>query len=328
VESSAGGPGNLVFNNSCVTFAGNVEVQGIAGQPAPDGETPPAGQLLISGLWIAGQMVVSGNSVTVQIFDSTLVPGVSLLGDGEPLHPGEPSIVVTAAEADLTLNRAISGPIAADAGGATRVCASVVDATSPYHVAYAGSDLASAGADLHVEDSTIVGKVRTRTIPLASNTIFHARLGSRDPWAAAVWASRRQTGCVRFCSLPFASITPRRYRCLPTDAASEAQLEPTFVTLRYGQPSYALLSGDVPMAVWRGAGNGSQIGVYGQIQETEAVRNVQLRAPEYLPAALECGVFLTPSRAVEQIAAGQPYYYRRRAAAGEEQHFGIGIGLI
>jgi hypothetical protein len=61
------------------------------------------------------------------------------------------------------------------------VCASIVDATSPYHVAYAASDLVAAGADLHVEDSTIVGKVRTRTIPLASNTIFHARLGARDP---------------------------------------------------------------------------------------------------------------------------------------------------
>ena len=327
VESNAGGSGELVFNNACVTLVGNVEVKGIASDPMSGGEPPPAGQLLISSLWIAGQMVVSGKSVTVQIFDSTLVPGVGLLGDGEPVHPGEPSLVVTATEADLTLNRAITGPIAADAGGTTRVCASIVDATSPYDVAYAGSDLASAGADLHVEDSTIVGKVRARTIPLASNTIFHARLSRRDPWAAAVWASRRQTGCVRFCSLPFASITPRRYRCLPTDAASEAQLEPTFVTLRYGQPSYALLSGDVPMAVWRGADSGSQIGVYGQIQETEAVRNVQLRAPEYLPAALECGIFLTPSRAVAQIAAGQPYYYRRRAADGEE-HFGIGIGLI
>ena len=170
--------------------------------------------------------------------------------------------------------------------------------------------------------------MHTRTIQLASNTTFHARLGARDPWPAPVWASRRQSGCVRFCSLPFASITPRRYRCLPPDAASEAALEPKFVTLRYGQPSYALLSGDVPVAVWRGADNGSQIGVYGQIQETEAVCNVKLRAPEYLPARLECGVFLNPSRPLPHVVAAQPYYYGRRAAAGDEQHFGIGIGLI
>jgi hypothetical protein len=324
----SGGPRDVVWNNACVTIAGNIEVQGVAG-PSSQGATPPPGQVLISGLWIEDQMFVSGqHPVTVLIEDSTLVPGLGLTGAGEPVRPGEPSIVVTAVQANLTLNRAISGPIAAGAGGTTRICASIVDAGSPYGVAYAARDLASAGADLHVEDSTIVGRVYTRTIQLASNTIFHACLAARDPWAAPVWASRRQSGCVRFCSLPFASITPRRYRCLAPDAASEAALEPRFVSLRYGEPSYALLSGDVPMAVWRGADNGSQIGVYGQIQETEAVRNVQLRAPEYLPARLECGVFLKPSRALPRVVKAQPYYYGRRAAAGDEQHFGIGIGLI
>lgn len=323
----AGGPRDVVWNNACVTLAGNIEVKGVAG-PSSHGATPPAGQLLISGLWIEGQVFVSGQAAAVQLVDSTLVPGVSLTGAGEPVHPGEPSIVVAAAEASLTLQRAISGPIAANTGGTTRICASIVDAASPYSVAYAAPDLASAGGDLHVEDSTIVGRVHTRTIQLASNTIFHARLSARDPWPAPVWASRRQSGCVRFCSLPFASITPRRYRCLPPDAPSEAALEPMFVTLRYGQPSYALLSGEVPVAVWRGADTGSQIGVYGQIQETEAVRNVQLRAPEYLPARLECGVFLNPSRPLPHVVQAQPYYYGRRAAVGDEQHFGIGIGLI
>jgi hypothetical protein len=320
----AGGPRDVVWKDACVTLAGTIEAQGVAGPPLPSGGTAPPGQLLISGVWLEGQLSVSGQQITVQVVDSTLVPGLGLTGAGDPTQPGEPSIVVTAAEANLTLNRAISGPIAADAGGTTRVCASIVDATSPYHVAYAASDLVAAGADLHVEDSTIVGKVRTRTIPLASNTIFHARLGARDPWPAPVWASRRQAGCVRFCSLPFTSIAPGRYRCLPPDAASETSLEPMFVELRYGQPSYALLSGDVPMAVWRGADNGSQIGVYGQIQETEAVCNVQLRAPEYLPARLECGVFLTPSRPFPLIAMPSPYYYGarggRRGASFRNRH--------
>jgi hypothetical protein len=74
------------------------------------------------------------------------------------------------------------------------------------------------------------------------------------------------------------------------------------VTLRFGQPGYSLLSGDVPLAIWRGADNGSQIGVFYQIQETEAVRNVQLRAPEYPPVALESGIFLHPSRTVPSEA--------------------------
>ena len=35
-----------------------------------------------------------------------------------------------------------------------------------------------------------------------------------------------------------------------------------FITLRFGQPGYCLLSGDVPLAVWKGADNGSQIGSF------------------------------------------------------------------
>jgi hypothetical protein len=229
--------------------------------------------------------------------------------DGAPLAPGEPSIVVSAVEANLSLIRSISGPIAANAGGSTRICSSIVDATAPCCVAYGGIDLASAGADLHVEDSTVIGKVWVRTLKLASNTIFHTRRATHDPWKAAVWSSRRQTGCVRFCSLPFDSITPRRYHCLPPDAASESALAAKFITLQYGHPSYALLSGDVPLAVWQGADNGSQIGVYYQIEETGAVRNVQLRTPEFLPFGLEAGIYLEPSRSVPPVHAPQFYGY-------------------
>ncbi len=284
----AGGARDVVWNNARVTLRGDIEVVGLPGA----GDT--AGQLLISGVWIAGQVSISGAAVGVQITDTTLVPGGGLKRDGAPLSHGEPSIVVTAEEATLCLTRSISGPIAAGSTAATRIYASIVDATSPCCVAYAGPDLTDAGGDLHVEDSTVVGKVHTRTMRLASNTIFAARPSRMDPWPAAVWCSRQQVGCVRFCSLPFDSITPRRYECLPRDAASEPAFEPSFITLRYGHPSYALLSGDVPVGVWRGADNGSQMGVYYQLQETEAVQNVQIRAPEYLPVTLEDGIFPHP----------------------------------
>jgi hypothetical protein len=291
---SDGGAREVIWNNACVTLDGNLEVISLPGALLPEGEPAPSGQLSISGLWIAGQLTIGGAPATVQITDTTLVPGLDAASPG--LSAGEPSIVVTASEATLCLLRCICGPIAADESGTVRICASIVDATSPCCVVYAGADGGAQGADLHVEDSTVIGKLHTRTLSLASNTIFHARRGRRDPWPAAIWCSRRQTGCVRFCSLPFDSITPRRFECLPADAASEAAFAPSFITLTYGHPSYALLSGDVPMAVWRGADNGSQMGVYYQIQETEAVGNVQIRTPEYLPVALESGVFLNPSR--------------------------------
>jgi hypothetical protein len=331
-----GGPRDIAWNNACVTLTGNIAVVGLPGAALPGGEPPPAGQLLVSGVWLAGQLSITGATAAVQIADSTLVPGGGLRRDGEPLNRGEASVIVTASQATLCLMRSISGPIAADSAATTRIYSSVVDATSPCCVAYAGPDLTSPGGDLHVEESTLVGKVRTRTMRLASNTIFVARLARRDPWPAAVWCSRQQSGCVRFSFLPFNSITPRRYECLPQDAASEPAFEPSFITLRYGHPSYALLSGDVPMGIWQGADNGSQMGAYYQIQETEAVRNVQIRAPEYLPIGLESGIFLNPSRPLPVRRPPPSLYGLQRAggdccdgaSAEEPDFFGVGIHLL
>jgi hypothetical protein len=326
-----GGPAAAVWDNSLVTITGDLEVTGVAGPDGPDGTPPVPGQLVISGLWVAGQLTVTGAPCAVQVADSTLVPGLGLLPDGQPAAPGDPSVVVTATGASLVLSRVISGPVAADPTGTTRVTGSVIDATSPFYVAYAGPDLASAGADLQIEDSTVIGKVRPRTITLATDTIITACLGAADPWAAPVWASRLQAGCVRFCVLPPGSVTPGRYRCLPPDDASAAALAPRFVTLQYGQPGYAMLSGDTPAAIWTGASNGSQPGVFRQAQETEAVANVAVRAPEYLPALLEAGVFLHPSRPEPQVPLapggyGSYPYPQRYGPAGSAP--GIGAGLL
>jgi hypothetical protein len=328
----AGGARDVIWNHACVTLEGTVEVISSPGMASPSGEPAPAGQLSINGLWIDGQLQIGGAAAVVQIADTTLVPGLGAASPG--LSAGEPSIVVTAAETTLCLVRSISGPIAADAAGSSRICASIIDATSPCCVAYSATDGCSAGADLHIEDSTLIGKLHTRTLNLASNSIFVARRARHDPWSAAIWCNRRQVGCVRFCSLPADSITPRRYECLPPDAASQAAFEPTFITQRYGDPSYALLAGDVPLAVWQGADNGSQIGVYYQIQETEAVGNVQIRTPEYLPVGLEGGIFLIPSRALPRPVPGPlAYGLQVRSCCGgdgteEPAFFGIGDGLL
>ena len=97
-----------------------------------------------------------------------------------------------------------------------------------------------------------------------------------------------------------------------------------------------MLSGDVPLAIWKGADNGSQIGVFQQIQETEAVTNIQIRSAEYLPANLERGVFLIPSRPrVEGLPVATPYGYGARnvprcTMEGEavDEAPGIGAGLL
>lgn len=289
-------PGSApIFSNARVTLRGDLQVNG-------------TGQLVVNGVWIAGSVQVQ-DAANVQFSDSTLVPGKSLTRDALPVDPGEPSIVAAAPGANISLLRTISGPLLVSEGGLSRICSSVIDASSRCAVAYAALDPAAEAADLHIEDSTVIGKVHVHTMELASNTIFLARRPRHDPWKAAIWCGRKQAGCVRFCFVPSDSIIPRHYRCLPPDASQEAALRPQFVSLRYGNPSYAMLSGAVPMAVWTGADNGSQMGVYQSLEETEAVRNVQLRAPEFLPFNMEAGVFLVPSAAVTVTAPAAGYGY-------------------
>jgi hypothetical protein len=288
-----------LWDKSCVTLFGNIEVNAPAAPLGPDGLSEPMGSLQISGVWLSGTVNLTGAAACVQMTDCTLVPGIALNPDGSAAQPGAPSVTGTAVASTFSLTRAICGPIFLPATCSVRICSSVLDAGSQSTPAFAGPAGASItpvpGAELHIEDSTVIGKVYAQAIRLASDTIFHSALAESDTWSAAVWANRTQCGCVRFCSLPWSSIVPRRYECLPPDAASQNLLAPQFISLRFGDPAYCLLSGDCPMAVWKGADNGSQMGVFLQIQETEAVANIQIRANEYLVANLECGVFLVPA---------------------------------
>jgi hypothetical protein len=293
VGAEVHGAGAWTPTRSRVTLRGDIDV---IGADAPNDATQ--GQLFLSGLLIAGTLRASGRALGIALQDSTLVPGRALTPRGLPVGPGEPSLVTESAGGTLTLDRCIAGPVLVHAAASARVTNSVIDATARWRVAYAGPDFMGEGGSLHVEDSTIIGKLRTHRLPLASNTIFLARRPVHDPWAAAIWCTRRQSGCVRFCFVPGDAITPGQYRCLPgVDTSLEYALAPQFVSLRYGSPSYALLSGDCPVAVWQGADDESQVGAYHLLYETQGVGNLRTRVDEYLPFGLEAGIFLVPSRA-------------------------------
>ena len=96
---------------------------------------------------------------------------------------------------------------------------------------------------------------------------------------------------------------------------------------------YAMLSGDAPVCIMKGADDGSEIGAWHLTQEWQAIRNVQIRLAEYLPFALEAGIFLVPS-AVEPVVRIAGYGYRagktgRACDEGEGIHLaGIGVGLL
>ena len=311
---------------------GDIEIDGVGTQPGA-----PTGAVICSGLMIAGSITAQNGAVALTLQDCTLVPGKGLTREGEPLNPDAPSIVTSAAGSTLVISSAITGPLLIGSSATARVTNAFVDAMARWRVAYAGPDGAGEGGALQIEDSTVIGKVRTHLMPLASNTIFLARRAWRhDAWEAAIWCTRRQSGCVRFCFVPDDAITPGQYRCLPgadassfanalgvTDAEVGSALTPQFVSLRYGSPSYGLLSGDCPVAVWLGADDESQIGGYHLLYETQGVGNLRSRLDEYMPFALEAGIFLVPSREERPIAEqvmqygyGRPRHRRGAADAG------------
>lgn len=309
------------------TLRGDIEV---SGADALAGATP--GQAFFNGLLIAGAIKAHCGVLAVTLQDCTLIPGHRLTRDGLPADPGAPSVVVELPGSTLMLDRCIAGPLLVHAAASARITNSFVDATARWRVAYAGPDAIGEGGSLHLEDSTIIGKLRTHLLSLASNTIFLAALPLHDPWPAAIWCTRRQSGCVRFCFVPTVAITPGQYRCLPgTDPALQDALTPQFVSLRYGNPFYGLLGGDCPVAVWQGADDESQIGAYHLLFETQGIGNLRSRVQEYLPFVLEAGIFLVPSR--EEAAPAELLFSygdqrgRLRAAPAEPAGALLGISI-
>ena len=68
-----------------------------------------------------------------------------------------------------------------------------------------------AGGELSLTACTVIGRIRAGAMELVSNCLLLARAAGGDT-LPPVYAVRRQTGCVRFTFLPFASLTPRRFQ--------------------------------------------------------------------------------------------------------------------
>jgi len=169
---------------------------------------------------------------------------------------------------------------------------------------------------LRVVNATVVGRVHTARLELASNSIFMARLDASGRWAHPVISDQNQHGCVRFCFVPANSIVPRRYRCQPDLAAeaailhadkpvgslsarrrrsiqeaTESRLRPVWTTLRYGRPAYGQLAPSCPSELRTGADDESEMGVFHDVFAPQRERDLRIRLQEYLRFGLEAGIF-------------------------------------
>jgi len=245
--------------------------------------------------------VISGGTLMMAAFadtqprnlvlrECTLVPGPRSKNDGSPPQADDPGLVVSHPFAKVELERCISAPlhIAADAEVSLRDC--VVDATAQHLIALRGpgvNELAAGGA-LTLESCTVIGKVHTQEMTLASDCIFVTELAAGDTWKAPLWAERRQQGCVRFSFVPPRSRTPRRYHCQPE--GDDQQTWPEFTSLRYGDPGYCQLLQSTSEKIRRGAHDESEMGVLHGLYQPQREINLRVRLEEYLRFGLEAGL--------------------------------------
>jgi hypothetical protein len=265
------------------------------------------GRLILDGLVFAGSALRLAAAPDVEprelvLRDCTLVPGRALNPDGSAVSPGAASLIVEHPFAKVTLERCITGPLHVVAGDAEVILTDcIVDAGAPENVAYAADAAGGPGAELSLRDirpppadaagSTIIGKVHTKLLRLASNSIFFARLGPApsETWIAPLIAQRRQEGCVRFCYVPPGSITPRRFRCVPD--AHDPTAQPHFTSLRYGQPGYGQLRRITSKSIREGASDGNEMGVTHPLAQAQRETNLRIRLEEYLRFGLHAGIF-------------------------------------
>lgn len=234
--------------------------------------------------------------VGVTIRRSTLVPGWELHHDCSPAAPEEPSLELDNVGGAVTIDRSIVGSIAvaSDAAAvepiAITIRDSIVDATSEEREAVGGPGAGYAWAALSIVRSTIVGHVLAHGMPLGENSIF----------TSLVRIARRQHGCVRFCSVPRESRTPRRYHCQPDLVVSHAEpgqqeaeqrrVRPRFTSLQFGDPGYCQLARDVAPEIARGADDQSELGAFHHLFMPQREANLRARLDQSTPAGMTTGI--------------------------------------
>lgn len=277
-------------------------------------------EVTLNGLLITGgTMCVSSDSDNklrrLCLRHCTLVPGLSLTTDGDPEYDDEPSIIVELTDVSVEIDHCILGGLRIAGGSNTLITNSIIDATDETKIAYSDIDGDGAGGTLQIENSTVLGKVHTRLLELASNTIIMAGLAQDDTWATPIQSVQKQTGCVRFSYLPEESSVPKRYHCQPSLAIQKAiesalkkepeltnaqeeliatdvrvRLKPMFTAQRYGQPAYMQLSLLCPEEIRTGADDESEMGAFHELYQPQRETNLNVRLDEYLRFGLEAGI--------------------------------------
>jgi hypothetical protein len=253
---------------------GEIEVSG-GTSSASDSKSNP-GKLVIDGLLIEGKLKVSVDNLSLRVAHTTLVPGIGGIK------------IDSTSSVELTIDRSICGPIEIAGNASSLILGESILCDS----------IIAENAAAQIDRCTVLGKSNLRRLE-ASNSIFMEK----------VTVKQRQNGCVRFSYLPYDSPSPRRFCCQPDLAlvarkealgkdfsdeekrAVKIRLRPAFTSVHYGDPGYVQLSFASAKEVRTGAEDGSEMGVFGILEQPQREANLRAALEEYMRFGLEAGIF-------------------------------------
>ncbi|MDC0672877.1 hypothetical protein [Nannocystis radixulma] len=220
-------------------------------------------QLTLDGLWYGGgKLLLAGNYARVTIRHCTLDPG-GTKADTTPLVPTE--LVVQGTIDELIIENSILPGIKLSGSGAVDdlyLRDSIVASTD------AAMKIALPATNLHFERCTLA--VETLGLRIDATEVLAQR---------PIKVTDHQQGCVRFSVLAPDSHTPQVY---PPPGIAEVYPH-FFVSTRFGDPGFYVLSESAPEMVVRGAENGSEIGAYSKLLNPLKLDSVRAKVHEFMP---------------------------------------------
>ncbi|MEL6721153.1 MAG: hypothetical protein AAFP82_20800, partial [Bacteroidota bacterium] len=192
------------------------------------------------------------------------------------------SLIIQSELINVSIEHSILGALEVSEGASVQIRDSIIDARANSNIAYSLRNNASFGGALTIENSTVIGKVLTRKLELASNCIF----------SASIITKQKQEGCIRFSYyLQEGSSVPRPFNCQPHLSGNLQHIRPSFTSLRLGDAGYCQLSEFCVSEIAAGADDESEMGVFHHLYQPQKIANLRTRLDEYLRFGLEAGIF-------------------------------------
>lgn len=223
----------------------------------------PDAELTLEGLWYGGgKLVLAGDFKRVTIRHCTLDPG-GTRANSSTLVPAE-IVVQDGTVNELVIDSSIVAGIKLGDDGAV---AALIIRDSVVHAADPTMKVDLPGAELTLARSTIA--LETIGLRIEATEIL-----AQKP----ITVADHQHGCVRFSVIAPLSHTPPVYQGDIADIPTQY-----FVSQRFGDPGYHVLSQSAPDSITRGAENGSEMGAYSKLLNPLKLDSLRAKVHEFMP---------------------------------------------